>query len=149
MRSIETTDFEATNVQYIQFWLMDPFVNPGSGESNFQQLQNGGDLYFDLGNLSEDVLRDGQNSFENGLPTTSTVTNVDTTIWGRVPTLQALTNSFANDPTSRQYQDIGIDGLSDADERIFLCAVSSKSQYPLQFKPNGSSSSGSECRPLI
>jgi cell surface protein SprA len=120
MRNIETTDFVATNVQYIQFWLMDPFVNPGSGETNFQQLQYGGDLYFDLGNLSEDILRDGQNSEENGLPTTSTVTNVDTTKWGRVPTLQALTNSFANDPNSRQYQDVGIDGLGDADERSFF-----------------------------
>ena len=124
MRSIETTDFVATNVQYIQFWLMDPFVNPtsagGTADPNFQQLVNGGDLYFDLGNLSEDVLRDGQNSEENALPTTSLVTDVDTTIWGRVPTLQALTNSFSNTANSRQYQDIGLDGLGDADEQTFF-----------------------------
>jgi cell surface protein SprA len=117
MRKIETTDFESTNMEYIEFWMMDPFVDPdGSGNG----MHNGGDLYFNLGDISEDVLKDSRKSFENGLPTSAIVTNVDTTIWGRVPTIQAITNSFDNNPAARQYQDVGLDGLMDADERTFF-----------------------------
>jgi len=112
MRKIETPDFEETNVEYIEFWMMDPFINNPS--------HSGGKLYFNLGDISEDVLRDHRKSYENGLPTTSTVVDVDSTQWGRVPTLQALVNSFDNDPTSRQYQDVGLDGLGDADEQNFF-----------------------------
>jgi len=111
MRSIETTDFDAANVQYIEFWMMDPFASDST---------NSGDLYFNLGDISEDILRDGRKSYENGLPTSALVTNVDTTIWGRVPSLQALVDAFDNDPAARPYQDVGYDGLMDADERTFF-----------------------------
>jgi cell surface protein SprA len=112
MRRIESTDFEAANVEYIEFWLMDPF----------SEVENhkGGDLYFNLGDVSEDILRDGRKSYENGLPTSAEVKNVDTTIWGRVPTLQALVNAFDNDIAARPFQDVGYDGLSDEDERSFF-----------------------------
>ena len=122
MRKVETTDFEATNMEYIEFWLMDPFINPeGLGET----LPNPptGEIYFNLGDISEDVLRDSRKSFENGLPTTTTVTDVDTTVWGRVPTIQALTNSFDNNPDARKYQDVGYDGLMDEDERSYFDSV--------------------------
>ncbi|MCF8351603.1 MAG: cell surface protein SprA, partial [Bacteroidales bacterium] len=111
MRKIESSDFEATNVEYIEFWMMDPF----SGDS-----ANSGKLYINLGDVSEDILRDGRKSFENGLPTGPEVSNVDTTIWGRVPTVQALVESFDDQPSSRPYQDVGYDGLMDDDERSFL-----------------------------
>ncbi|HTX88366.1 MAG TPA: cell surface protein SprA [Bacteroidales bacterium] len=111
MRKMETTDFDATNIQYIEFWMMDPF----SYDSTIS-----GDLYFNLGDISEDILRDGRKSYENGLPTSSAVTNVDTTIWGRVPSLQSLVDAFDNDPNARPYQDVGYDGLMDADERTFF-----------------------------
>lgn len=116
MRRIETTDFDAANVQYIEFWMMDPFADSTS-------TNQGGDLYFNLGDVSEDILRDGRKSYENGLPTSALVTNVDTTIWGRVPRLQALVDAFDNDPATRPYQDVGYDGLSDADERTFFDAA--------------------------
>ncbi|MCF8217691.1 MAG: cell surface protein SprA [Bacteroidales bacterium] len=122
MRKIDGTDFEATNIEYIEFWVMDPFIDP-DGTGPQQALQDDGDLYFNLGDISEDVLKDGRKSFENGLPTSSTVTDVDTTRWGRVPTLQALTNSFDNNPSSREYQDVGLDGLSDEAERDFYQAT--------------------------
>jgi cell surface protein SprA len=119
MRKVETTDFESTNIEYIEFWLMDPFVDPdGSGPE--QALQNGGNLYFNLGDISEDILRDGRKSYENGLPVTATITDVDTTIWGRVPLLQAIVNSFDNNASAREFQDVGYDGLSDQDEQIFF-----------------------------
>ena len=109
-RRIETTDFDATNINYIEFWMMDPFSSDTSS----------GELYFNLGDISEDLLRDGRKSFENGLPTTSTVVNVDTTIWGRVPNVQELVDAFDNNPESRSYQDVGYDGLRDNDERSFF-----------------------------
>lgn len=115
MRKIESTDFEATNVEYIEFWLMDPFTE--------DSLHTGGELYFNLGDISEDVLPDGRKSYENGLPTSEVVTNVDTTIWGRVPTLQALVNAFDNDGTTRPFQDVGYDGLRDIDELSFFDSV--------------------------
>ncbi len=111
MSRVQTSDFEAANVEYITFWLMDPFSE--------DSLNKGGDLYFNLGDISEDVLRDGRKSFENGLPASAVVVDVDTTMWGRVPTKQAMTESFASDPASRPFQDVGYDGLSDADERVF------------------------------
>ncbi len=110
MRKIESTNFDATNVEYIEFWMMDPFTNG---------LNTGGELFFNLGDISEDILRDSRKAFENGLPTTEIAENVDTTIWGRVPTLQALVDNFSNEGGSRQYQDVGFDGLIDQDELTF------------------------------
>ena len=118
MRQIESTDFTATNIEYIEFWLMDPFIDPDEGGPE-KPMASGGDLYFNLGDISEDILHDGRKSFENGLPTSANVINVDTTVWGRVPTLQAMTNSFDNVPSSREYQDVGYDGLKDSDESSF------------------------------
>ncbi len=114
MRKIESSDFETSNIEFIEFWLMDPFAN------DTLNMHEGGDLYFNLGDVSEDVLKDSRKAFENGLPTTELVTDVDTTIWGRVSTLQSLVNAFDNDPTSRIYQDIGFDGLNDEDEKKFF-----------------------------
>jgi cell surface protein SprA len=112
MREVLTSDFETANIQYIEFWLMDPFVENPAGE--------GGDLYFDLGNVSEDILRDSRKSFENGLPGSPVVQNVDTTAWGRVPKIQSVVNAFDNNPESRLYQDVGLDGLGDTDEDSFF-----------------------------
>ncbi|MEG2341312.1 MAG: cell surface protein SprA, partial [Odoribacter sp.] len=111
MRSISTSDFEAANVQYIEIWLMDPFV--------YNQQHKGGDVYFDLGNMSEDILKDGRKSFENGLPTSPTPIHIDTTIWGRVPSVQSITNGFDNNSQARRFQDVGLDGMNDEEERVF------------------------------
>ncbi len=112
MRALTTNDFEEANIEYIEFWMMDPFVED---ENN-----PGGDLYLNLGNISEDVLKDGRKSFENGLPTPTVDNPVDTTSWGLIPLIQSLTNAFDNEPESREAQDIGLDGMSDALERGFF-----------------------------
>ncbi len=110
MRELQTSDFETSNIEYIEFWLMNPFVNNPDHQ--------GGDLYFNLGDISEDVLKDSRKAFENGLPTTDSVTKVDeSTVWGRVPTIQSIVNSFDADPKNRAIQDVGLDGLTDEDER--------------------------------
>ena len=112
MREIQTNDFETSNVEFIEFWLMDPFVEDPD--------HAGGELYFNLGDISEDILSDSRKAFENGLPSTEVVELVDTTVWGRVPITQSLVNAFNNDLESRQYQDIGLDGLNDSDESSFF-----------------------------
>ena len=112
MREIETNDFEAANIEFIEFWMMDPFIDdPGS---------SGGDLFFNLGNISEDILKDSRKSFENGLPIDGADLNIDTTVWGRVPTIQSLVNAFDNEPSSRINQDVGYDGMDDEYERTFI-----------------------------
>ena len=112
MREVLTSDFENANIQYIKFWVMDPFVeNPD---------HQGGDLYINLGNISEDILRDSRKSFENGLPGSAEVKNVDTTAWGRVPTVQSVVNAFDNAVESRRYQDVGLDGLQNQDEQTYF-----------------------------
>ena len=54
MRSLSTNDFELTNVEFIQFWVLDPYNEDADPDQN----HSGGDLYFNLGNISEDVLAD-------------------------------------------------------------------------------------------
>ncbi len=114
MRPINTPDFEQNNIEFIQFWMMDPYVYDSQNE------HQGGDLYFNLGNISEDILRDGRKAFENGLPTPNNPNPVDTTAWGLVPATQNIINVFDNDPESRPFQDIGMDGLNDDQEREFF-----------------------------
>ncbi|WP_146141956.1 cell surface protein SprA [Prolixibacter denitrificans] len=114
MRQVQTSDFEAANIEYIEFWMMDPFA-----EDTLQQ-NPGGDLYFDLGNVSEDILRDGRKSFENGLPADGNyAATCDTTAWGRVSRQQSLVKAFDNNPQARRYQDVGLDGLDSKDEESF------------------------------
>lgn len=109
MRSLDQTDFETSNIEFIEFWMQDPFIlNPTS---------TGGKLYFNLGNISEDVLKDGKRFYENGMPTPNAPAPITENNWGRVPAnpLQ-VTNAFSNTPEDRPYQDIGFDGLSDTAE---------------------------------
>ena len=114
MRAIDQTDFETSNVQYIEFWMQSPFLtNPGS---------TGGQLYFDLGSISEDVLKDGRRLYENGLNTPNIPAAIDSgSVWGRVPANPIqVTNAFSNDPSDRPYQDEGFDGLDDPGEQYWF-----------------------------
>jgi cell surface protein SprA len=131
-RRVTTTDFEASNIETVQFWLMDPFnpaVSNGQGEpaSNVDAGNTtGGDLYLNLGNLSEDVLHDSRKSFENGLPKNpdDQAATVDQTNWGVVPTQQSVVNAFAiTDQNSYRYQDVGMDGLGNTDANAFQAGL--------------------------
>jgi len=116
-QALTTNDFEEANIEFVEFWVQDPFLVPKEGVT---PNATGGDLYLNFGNVSEDILRDSRQAFENGLPTSSNVINVDSTKWGRVPVLPRITQDFANEPAgARQFQDVGLDGLSDADEKSF------------------------------
>lgn len=113
MREISTTNFQAANIEYLEFWVMDPFVNDTLNE------MPGADLYFNFGDISEDVLKDSRKLYENGLPETEAVANVDTTIWGMVPTQTQITNTFVSNDAAIVNQDVGFDGLNNAKEQQF------------------------------
>lgn len=110
MRSLSSTNFEQSNVEFVQFWVMDPYVDgiaTGAGE-----------LVFNLGNISEDILADGRKQYENGLPGVNSNDLTTNTIWGKVPATQSLVYAFDADETNRGLQDLGFDGLQDTDEAI-------------------------------
>ena len=102
-------NFESNNIEYIEFWLMDPFF--------FNQNSEGGDLYFNLGDISEDVLKDEKKFFENGLPINGDSSAVEYTVWGKVPKNQSITYAFDNQAGSRALQDVGLNGLSTEEEQ--------------------------------
>lgn len=111
MRNIDQTDFETSNIEFIEFWMLDPFVNrPNSA---------GGELFFNLGNISEDILKDGKRQYENGLPSqTQRSIPLDETNLAQVPRNPIqVTNAFSNDPADRPLQDVGYDGFTDSAER--------------------------------
>lgn len=113
MRSVNSTNFEQSNVEYIQFWLLDPYYEDGPTTGG------SGELVFNLGNINEDILKDGRKQYENGLPVESNPALVNTTSFGKVPSTQSLVYAFNADTSNRNIQDAGYDGLLDADEASF------------------------------
>ncbi|MHA3789061.1 T9SS outer membrane translocon Sov/SprA [Flavobacterium hauense] len=115
MRAINSTNFEQTNVEYIQFWVMDPYDsnNPNDAISP----DNTGVLEINLGELSEDILKDNRKQYENGLPGVNSNQSVFNSVWGDVPVSQSLIYAFDTDTANRAIQDVGFDGLTDDEER--------------------------------
>ena len=115
MRKLDTNDFEAANIEYIEFWMLDPFIYSNSkADAN----QYGGDFYINLGEVSEDILRDGKKFYESGMPVDGSE-NWTTTQWGRIPNSSTVTYAFATTKGSRALQDVGFNGLTDEQERTF------------------------------
>ena len=113
MRKMDNSNFENSNVEYIQFWLLDPFLDPDNKNTE------GGDLYFNFGEISEDILKDGMKSYENGMPVDGNEEWLTSTVWGRVSRQNSLTYAFENTSDARLLQDVGLDGLSNDDEYKF------------------------------
>lgn len=120
-------DFDNANIQYVEFWMLSPYINSNSfGHTNIDgtpfDITNTGKMYINLGSISEDVLKDGKQAFENGLPANpiQIPTNTDVTTWGRVTNQQYLTDAFDNTAGARPNQDIGLDGLNNLDELNFF-----------------------------
>ena len=115
MRKLDMSDFETANVEYIEFWLLDPFLysrrQPNAAE-------HGGDFYIDLGEVSEDILPDGKKFYESGMPVDGS-SAFTTTQWGRIPNQATTTYAFATTSGARQLQDVGFNGLTDEQERSF------------------------------
>ncbi len=113
-RQLTTTDFERSNVEYMEFWIQDPYYDSGVITPS-----TGGKLSINLGSVSEDVLRDGKKLYENGLPDDGSVTPTtvnDVSPWGNTPVNQALVYAFDTDGGARTNQDVGLDGMNDTRE---------------------------------
>ncbi|MCW3076495.1 MAG: cell surface protein SprA [Bacteroidetes bacterium] len=123
MRRLETNDFQAANVEYIQFWLMDPFNDDYNSDTHPDFDKNklpNGDLYINLGNISEDIVKDSRMVYENGLPGKSSFSNnlpIDSNNVANYPIIPATVNAFSQDNNDRPYQDVGFDGLGDDNEK--------------------------------
>lgn len=113
MRKMDNTNFDNSNIEYLQFWMLDPFLDPEVNNTE------GGDLYFNFGEVSEDILKDGKKSYENGNPVDGNVAFMQNTVWGRVSSQNSLTYAFENTNDARLLQDLGFNGLSTADEFEF------------------------------
>lgn len=122
MRRTETTDWDGANIDYIEFWLMNPFDKDldqlkewetgTQGAVNENRLPGGGgELLIQIGNMTEDLLQDGKFFFENGMPTPTNNLTANETVWGRVPAEQVINQAFSNGTDERRFQDIGYDGL--------------------------------------
>lgn len=114
MRALETTDFEAANIEYIEFWMMDPFIYTREQSGDFS-----GDLYIDLGDISEDILKDGRKYYESGMPLDGNSALYTENAWGRVPNQTTVTYAFNTSAGSREKQDIGLNGLSSKEETTY------------------------------
>ena len=112
MRKIDQSDFEAANIEYLEFWMMDPFIY-------LEAAPTSGKLYFNLGEISEEVLKDEKKFFENGMPLNEDPTATVETVWGRVPIRQTAGYSFDNAAGARVKQDVGFNGLSSEEEKNF------------------------------
>ena len=115
MRRLETTDFEQANIEYVEFWLLDPFIYT---RKDGTAARHSGELYLNLGEVCEDVLRDGKKFYESGMPVDGT-TAFDETQWGRIPQQATQTYAFATTSGSREKQDVGLNGLTNEEERTF------------------------------
>ena len=115
MRKLDTNDFEQANIEYIEFWMLDPFIYSRE-EANAADY--GGDFYINLGEVSEDILRDGKKFYESGMPVDGSKSYTYTQ-WGKIPTQSTVTYAFATTSGSRALQDVGFNGLTDAEEQEF------------------------------
>ena len=115
MRKLDTNDFEAANIEYIEFWMLDPFIY--TREQGIAE-QYGGDFYINLGEVSEDILRDGKKFYESGLPVDGSE-NFSFTQWGKIPTQANVQYAFVTSSGTRALQDVGYNGLNDNEERTF------------------------------
>jgi cell surface protein SprA len=124
MRPLTTNNFDQANVEYLQFWIMDPYENYSirteeglpQGLTPSDLSNQVGDLYINLGNVSEDILKDRYKMYENGLPENGGEFNTEQTRWGKVPTNPSIIYTFNQEEGARSNQDLGFDGLSDAEE---------------------------------
>ncbi|MBF8457352.1 cell surface protein SprA [Kaistella sp. G5-32] len=104
MRPISVSNFVNSNIEYVEFWMMDPYADGNPLGANPK-------LLLQLGNVSEDVLKDGKLMYENGLPTPNVPANTTTTNWGTQPNQFPILYAFSTENEERTAQDLGYDGL--------------------------------------
>ncbi|GEN69188.1 T9SS outer membrane translocon Sov/SprA [Chryseobacterium rhizosphaerae] len=111
MRPISVSNFVNSNIEYVEFWMMDPYADGN-------QLGANPKLLLHLGNVSEDVLKDGKMQYENGLPTPATPSTTTNSNWGTQPKQPPILYAFSTEGENRKAQDVGYDGLSSDQESM-------------------------------
>ena len=111
MRPINVSNFINSNIEYVEFWMMDPYADGNT-------LGTSPKLLLQLGNVSEDVLKDGLMQYENGLPTPSTPATVSTSNLGVQPKQPPILYAFSTEGSDRTQQDLGFDGLDAGGESL-------------------------------
>ncbi|MNU39527.1 hypothetical protein D3C71_282240 [compost metagenome] len=111
MRPISVTNFVNSNIEYVEFWMMDPYADGNTLGTNPK-------LLLQLGNVSEDVLKDGLMQYENGLPTGGSPSTTTTSNWGIQPKQPPILYAFSSEGADRTAQDLGYDGLSSDQEAM-------------------------------
>nr|WP_143756515.1 cell surface protein SprA [Chryseobacterium sp. RU37D] len=109
MRPITVSNFVNSNIEYVEFWMMDPYADGNT-------LGTAPKLLLQLGNVSEDILKDGQMQYENGLPTPSAPSTTTNSNWGTQPKQPPILYAFSSEGADRVAQDAGYDGLSSDQE---------------------------------
>ncbi|WKS96140.1 cell surface protein SprA [Riemerella columbina] len=109
MRPINVSNFTSANIEYVEFWMMDPYADGKPLGANPKLLLH-------LGNVSEDILKDGKLQYENGLPTLDTPAKTSQTSWGVQPDQQPVLYAFSSEGENRTVQDVGFDGLDNVQE---------------------------------
>ena len=130
MRKMDNTNFETSNIEYVQFWMLDPFLDEKADN------REGGDLYLNFGEISEDILKDGLKSYENGIPVDGDDRFLETTVWGRASRQNLLTYAFDNNSNARKLQDVGLDGLPNDDEFTFSSYQDYLSRLRMKLAPD-------------
>ncbi|WP_213280653.1 cell surface protein SprA [Chryseobacterium indologenes] len=111
MRSISVPNFVTSNIEYVEFWMMDPYADG-------KTLGTDPKLLLHLGNVSEDVLKDGKMQYENGLPTPGTPSSTTNSNWGIQPKQPPILYAFSTEGDDRKVQDAGYDGLTSDQEAM-------------------------------
>lgn len=113
MTRLNTVDFEANNVEYIDFWMLNPFLEKADPND---PVTGNGRIYLQLGTFSEDILKDGKQQFEHGLPTKTIPLRTDVSVFGNIARVPPITSSF--DVNDREQQDLGYDGLNSESDQL-------------------------------
>ncbi len=111
MRPIQVSNFVNSNIEYVEFWMMDPYADGN-------ELGTEPKLRLQLGNVSEDILKDGFMQYENGLPTPSQASSTSNSNWGIQPKQPPILYAFSTEGTERTIQDAGYDGLTSEQEAV-------------------------------
>ncbi|MFH2095945.1 MAG: cell surface protein SprA [Bacteroidota bacterium] len=103
--------YEKEGITLLDVLMMDPYAD----DSSFHIVRNDINpcIYFNIGNISEDIYYDGKQSKENAVLCTSG-NNLDSTAFG------VLHDTLINTMFLGNCQDIGYDGLSDEEERLYF-----------------------------
>ncbi len=113
MRYIDgNNDFQAANIEYIEFWMLNPYMDRRDGDHSDDES---GTIFFHLGNVSEDILKDNLQFYENSIPLPEENIPTQNTVWGEIPLSIPSVDAF--DRTNSMAQDRGFDGIDDTDER--------------------------------